>query len=110
MGYNKLALARRVDDAMARYMILDGDHTTVAGLVQAKPTSFALGGRHIAHEDDIVFCPMCRTIGKIQCDGPRLPMTGQDGRRVALSDDLCICKCSTPPKLIASQQVMSINV
>ncbi|RQQ30903.1 PAAR domain-containing protein [Burkholderia stagnalis] len=95
---------------MTRYVIFDGDHTTVAGLVQAKATSFALSGRQIAHEDDIVFCPMCRTIGRIQCDGPRLPVTGPDGRRVALSDDLCICKCSTPPRLVASQKVTSVIV
>jgi len=69
-----------------------------------------LDNKHIAHEDDDVICPACKSIGKIQCDGPRLPMTGPDGRRVALSDDLCICKCPTPPKLVASQQVMSVDV
>lgn len=115
MGYDELALvaepkARRVTPTMTRYLILDGDHTTVAGTVQAKITPFALDGRHIAHEDDDVFCPVCKSIGKIQCVGLRLPMTGPDGRRVALSDDLCICKCPTPPKLIASQQVMKVDV
>ncbi|ACB66641.1 MULTISPECIES: PAAR domain-containing protein [Burkholderia] len=95
---------------MTRYLILDGDHTTVAGTVRAKGTPFVLDNKHIAHEDDDVICPACKSIGKIQCDGPRLPMTGPDGRRVALSDDLCICKCPTPPKLVASQQVMSVDV
>lgn len=93
---------------MTRYLILDGDHTTVAGTVQAKTTPFALDGRH--HENDDVFCPVCKTIGKIQCVDPRLPMTGPDGRRVALSDDLCVCKCPVPPLLIASQHLMSVDV
>ncbi|CAG9256804.1 hypothetical protein WK39_15440 [Burkholderia cepacia] len=108
---------------MTRYMIFDGDHTTVAGTVQAKATPFALDGRHIAHEDDDVFCPVCKTIGKIKCIGPRIPMTGKikcigpripmtgpDGRRVALSDDLCVCKCPAPPLLIPSRHVMSVDV
>ncbi|QRR09726.1 PAAR domain-containing protein [Burkholderia sp. MS455] len=95
---------------MTRYLILDGDHTTVAGTVRVKATPFELDGRHIAHEDDDVICPACKSIGKIQCAGPRLPMTGPDGRRVALSDDLCICKCTPPPTLVASQRVMSVDV
>ena len=37
-------------------------------------------------------------------------MKGPDGRRVALSDDLCICKCDPPPKLVASQQAMLVEV
>ena len=94
---------------MTRYMILDGDHTTVAGTVRATATSFELGGRHIAHEGDDVICPACKTVGKIQCVGPRQPMTGPDGRPVALSDDLCICKCAPPPKLVPSQQMMSVD-
>ncbi|MBH9647540.1 PAAR domain-containing protein [Burkholderia vietnamiensis] len=94
---------------MTRYLILDGDHTTAAGTVQAKATPFALDGRHIPHENNDVFWPVCKTIGKIQCVGPRLPMTGPDGRRVALSDDLCVCKCPVPPLLVASQQVMSVK-
>jgi uncharacterized Zn-binding protein involved in type VI secretion len=61
-------------------MILDGDHTTVAGTVRATATPFELGGRHIAHEGDDVICPACKTVGKIQCVGPRQPMTGPDGR------------------------------
>ncbi|HDR9137228.1 TPA: PAAR domain-containing protein [Burkholderia vietnamiensis] len=94
---------------MTRYMILDGDHTTVAGTVRATATPFELGGRHIAHEGDDVICPACKTVGKIQCVGPRQPMTGPDGRPVALSADLCICKCAPPPKLVPSQQVMSVD-
>src|SRR5690242_17182876 len=97
---------------MTRYVILDGDRTTSNGTVCARATAtpFALNDRQIAHESDEVSCPACGTTGKIQCDGPRIPMEGPDGQRVALSDDLCICQCSPPPKLVASQQIMSIEV
>ena len=76
----------------------------------ARSTTLGLNDRNIAHENDDVACPACQSTGKIQCDGPRVPMKGPDGRRVALSDDLCICKCTPPPKLVASQQSMSVEV
>ncbi|MDE1004903.1 MAG: PAAR domain-containing protein [Paraburkholderia fungorum] len=95
---------------MKRYLILDGDHTTVSGTVRAQPTALSLSGRHIAHEGDDVVCPACNSTGKIKCDGQRLTMPGPDGRRTALSDDLCICKCDSPPRLVASQQAMSVDV
>nr|WP_093643931.1 PAAR domain-containing protein [Paraburkholderia aspalathi] len=95
---------------MKRYLILDGDQTTTAGTIHAKDTALGLNGRYVAHEGDEVSCPACSSTGTISCDGPRLPMNGPDNRRTALSDDLCICKCSPPPKLVASQQSAAIEV
>ncbi|MFM0155629.1 PAAR domain-containing protein [Paraburkholderia sediminicola] len=94
---------------MQRYLILDGDHTTASGTVHAHPTTMSFSGRHVAHEGDDVVCPGCNTTCKIKCDAPRLMMPGPGGRRTALSDDLCICKCDPPPKLVASQQAMSVD-
>ncbi len=94
---------------MKRYLILNADKTTASGTVVAKPTTIRFGGCDVAHEDDDVQCPACGTTGKIKCDGPRQVMTAPDGRHVALSDDLCICKCDPPPKLVASQQAMSVE-
>jgi uncharacterized Zn-binding protein involved in type VI secretion len=93
-----------------RYSILDGDRSTASGTVHARPTTLSFSGRHVAHEGDDVACPACNSTGKIKCDGPRLTMPGPGGRRSALSDDLCICKCDPPPKLFASQQAMSVEV
>ena len=95
---------------MKRYLILDDDRTTASGTVHAKATTLKFDSKHVAHEGDDVTCPACDSTGKIKCDGPRLPLTGLDGRPAALSDDLCICKCDPPPKLIASQQTMSVDV
>ena len=94
---------------MPRYLILNGDKTTANGTVVAKPTTIQFEGRDVAHEDDDVQCPACNTTGKIKCDGPRQVMTAPDGRHAALSRDLCICKCNPPPKLVASQQSMSVE-
>jgi uncharacterized Zn-binding protein involved in type VI secretion len=94
---------------MQRYLILNGDKTTANGTVVAAPTTIQFMGRDIAHEGDDVQCPACHTTGKIRCDGPRQVMTAPDGRHAALSDDLCICKCEPAPKLVASQQLMSVD-
>jgi len=89
---------------MQRYLILNGDKTTANGTVQATSTTVQ---QDVAHEGDSVACPSCNTTGRIQCDGPRQMMTAPDGRHAALSEDLCICGCHPPPKLIASQNMMS---
>jgi uncharacterized Zn-binding protein involved in type VI secretion len=94
-------------NTMKRYLILNGDKTTANGTVQATPATIQLNGQDVAHEGDNVTCPSCNSTGKIQCEGPRQMMTAPDGRHAALSDDLCICGCHPPPKLIASQNMMS---
>lgn len=94
---------------MKRYLILTGDKTTANGTVIATPATIRFANRDVAHEGDDVQCPACNTTGKVQCDGPRQVMTAPDGRRAALSDDLCICKCDPPPKLVASQQAMGVD-
>ncbi|WP_420849429.1 PAAR domain-containing protein [Paraburkholderia bryophila] len=66
---------------MKRFLILDGDHTTASGTVQAQPTTLSFTGRPVAHEGDDVACPACNSTGKIKCDGPRLTMPGPGGRR-----------------------------
>lgn len=95
---------------MRRYDIVKGDKTTVAGVVQAGDSTDQLGGSEQAYEHDPVFCPVCKTIGMIQCTGPRISSTGPDGREAALSDDLCICLCSPHPTLVASQFVSFIDI
>ncbi|WP_326972954.1 PAAR domain-containing protein [Caballeronia mineralivorans] len=90
-----------------RYLILNGDKTTANGTVHATPATIQLNGQDVAHDGDNVTCPACNSTGKIKCDGPRQMMTAPDGQDAALSDDLCICGCHPPPRLIASQNMMS---
>lgn len=87
---------------MKRYNITVGAATTAGGKVITGNSSHVLDGVPAAYEGDKCSCPACGSEGVIALDGPRLSETW-DGREVALSDDLCICKCSPPPRLIAAQ-------
>jgi uncharacterized Zn-binding protein involved in type VI secretion len=89
---------------MKRYDIVKGDPTTVGGVVQTGDGADLIDDLPIAYERDPVWCPVCKTMGTIACDGPRVSTLGPDGRETALSDDLCICRCAPPPRLIASQR------
>jgi type VI secretion system secreted protein VgrG len=85
-----------------RYHIRAGATTTAGGIVRASSQFCIVNGAPLAREGDPVDCPACGTQGVIKCDMPRLP-DRFEGKEYALSDDLCICKCDPPPKLIADQ-------
>jgi uncharacterized Zn-binding protein involved in type VI secretion len=70
--------------------------------VKASATWYKVDGVPVACEGDPIDCPACGTEGVIQCVRPRIP-DHLNGKQLALSDDLCICGCSPPPKLIADQ-------
>lgn len=95
---------------MRRYDIVKGDSTTAGGIVRSADGNDLIGQSEQAYENDPVWCPACKTTGKIVCDGPRISTTAPDGRQAALSDDLCVCQCSTPPRLVASQSVSYIEI
>jgi hypothetical protein len=52
-----------------------------------------------------VWCPQCNSEGIIKPDGPRLTDLFY-GKQVALHDDLCVCNCIPPPRLVATQTVV----
>jgi uncharacterized Zn-binding protein involved in type VI secretion len=85
-----------------RYHIRAGAKTTAGGTVRAMSDWYKLNGVPLALEGDPMDCPACNTQGVIQCVAPRLSERF-NGKQYALHDDLCICKCSPPPKLIAEQ-------
>lgn len=87
-----------------RYHIRAGAKTTAGGTVTASTTWFRIDGVSVACEGDPVDCPTCGTQGFIQCVMPRNPER-PNGKEVALSDDMCICSCSPPPRLIAEQTI-----
>ncbi|WP_322107357.1 PAAR domain-containing protein [Paraburkholderia sp. J41] len=92
-----------------RYAIRKGDKTTADGVVIAASEIHLVFGEPVAHEGDKVSCPKCHSIGTILCTGDRLPAFGMDARPIALNDDLCLCRCVPPPKLLASQMLFSIT-
>lgn len=89
---------------MKRHIITLGASTSVGGKIISASSSGSINGITIALEGDAIFCPACRSQGKILCRGPRIPETW-NGKNVALEDDLCVCGCSTPPRLLPSQFV-----
>jgi uncharacterized Zn-binding protein involved in type VI secretion len=93
-----------------RYDILKGDRTTAGGTVEGGDGNDRVNNREQAYEDDPVWCPACKTMGRIVCYGPRLSMKGPDGREGALSDDLCVCGCNPSPRLIPSQYASYMDV
>lgn len=68
-----------------------------------------INGLAVALEGDPIFCPACKTVGKLTCTGPRLRETCM-GKQVGLENDLCSCGCATSPRLIASQQLRAQNL
>ena len=86
-----------------RHEIREYDTTTAGGSVIASQHADLIDGRAVAYEGDPVFCPKCNKTGHIVCAGERLAEYGVNGRRTALSEDLCICDCQPYPRLIASQ-------
>jgi len=93
-----------------RYDILKGDKTTADGTVEGGDPNDRIGNREQAYENDPVWCPACQSMGQIVCVGPRLSMTGPDGRQGALSDDLCVCQCTLSPTLVPSQDASYMDV
>lgn len=90
---------------LRRYFITLGAPTTAGGKVTSAQHLDRIEGVPIALEGDTCWCPACLSEGVIRPDGPRLNDTFET-RELALADDLCICKCSPPPRLRAAQALM----
>lgn len=90
---------------LKRYFITLGAPTTTGGKVSSANHLDTIDGVPIALEGDTCWCAACLSDGIIRPDGPRLSETFE-GRELALADDLCICKCSPPPRLVATQTLM----
>ena len=87
---------------LTRYLITIGAATTAGGKVTSGSAFLSINDAAVALEGDTVWCPACASEGVIALDGPRLSSTFED-REEALDGDLCLCKCSPPPRLVASQ-------
>lgn len=88
-----------------RFNITINAKTSAGGTVTSATHFASTNGLRLALEGDSIDCPACQSKGRIKCDGPRISSTF-DGKQSALSEDLCICNCDPPPKLIAIQDQM----
>ena len=89
-----------------RYHITEGATTTAGGVVRTSNKFSRINGAAMVLEGDPVDCPACGGQGVIKCVTPRIS-DRLNGKEYALSDDLCICGCNPPPKLIAAQNLRS---
>ena len=92
-----------------RYFITLGAPTTKGGKVTSGSRFRTIDAVPVALVGDTCWCPGCRSEGVIVPDGPRLDET-VDGRLLALHDDLCACKCTPPPRLVAAQTLVCQSI
>lgn len=94
---------------MKRYTITLGATTTTGGKVISASSDGSINGARIALEGDLIFCPACKSQGKIRCVEPRIPELW-NGKNVALENDLCLCGCPSPPRLVPNQTLKCQNL
>lgn len=87
---------------MRRMFILVGDATTHDGCVIEGESSSTHHGKAMSYHGARVYCRTCQSEGRIVGVPPYRPMTLM-GKQVALENDLCVCKCDPPPRLLPSQ-------
>lgn len=87
---------------MKRYTVTLGAPTTSGGKVISASAIGRINGVPIAVENDFIFCPTCKSQGRILCVEPRIPEF-HNGKQVALENDFCLCGCLPSPRLIANQ-------
>lgn len=92
-----------------RYFITLGAPTTTGGKVTSGSRFRTIDAVPVALAGDTCWCSGCHSEGVIVHDGPRLDET-VDGRLVALQDDLCVCKCNPPPRLVAAQTLVCQSI
>jgi uncharacterized Zn-binding protein involved in type VI secretion len=88
--------------SMRRYYLRLHDKSTSGGVVTEGIRQCTIYGIPQTYTGARLYCPTCKSEGRICAKGPRLPET-MFGEEPALSDDVCICKCDPPPIMIASQ-------
>lgn len=94
---------------MKRYTITLGATTTAGGKVVLASSDGSINGVPIALEGDLIICPACKSQGKIKCIEPRIPELW-NGKKVALENDLCLCGCPSPPRLVPNQTLRWQNL
>lgn len=87
---------------MRRYYLKRDDRSNAGGVVMEGEPSCMHYGTPFTYIGAKVFCPACKTTGRIAAKWPRLS-DSMMGREAALEGDICLCACHPPPRMIASQ-------
>ncbi|WP_109126360.1 PAAR domain-containing protein [Dyella sp. C11] len=89
---------------MKRYLITQGAKTTAGGTVLEGESASTVSGVPIAYEGAHVYCPSCNSNG-VGANVQPFHTSTLNGKQVLLEGDLCVCKCSPSPKLLAAQSL-----
>ncbi|HEV3429412.1 MAG TPA: PAAR domain-containing protein [Paraburkholderia sp.] len=87
---------------MRRAILKLGDKSTNGGVVTEGIDSCTHHGTPITFIGARVWCNGCKSEGVIGWKGPHRTATMM-GKQQALDGDICICKCTPPPVMLASQ-------
>ncbi|MFM0341151.1 PAAR domain-containing protein [Paraburkholderia fungorum] len=87
---------------MRRAILKLGDKSTNGGVVTEGIDSCTHHGTPITFIGAKVWCNGCKSEGVIGWKGPHRDATMM-GKQEALDGDICICRCTPPPVMIASQ-------
>ncbi len=90
---------------MRRYYLKVGDRSTAGGTVTEGIEGCYHHGTLITFLGAHVYCPACKSTGRIVAKGPRWP-DNLMGKNAALDGDLCVCRCDPPPVMLPSQNSM----
>jgi uncharacterized Zn-binding protein involved in type VI secretion len=87
---------------MRRAILKLGDKSTNGGVVTEGVDNCTHHGTPITFIGAKVWCNGCKSEGFIASRGPHRNAT-MHGKQQALDGDICVCKCSPPPVMLASQ-------
>lgn len=94
--------------ALRRALIKLGDKTTAGGtVIEGEPAS-RHHGTPLSYHGASIYCPACKQTGKACNVPPMRPMRFM-GKQALLENDICLCGCQPPPRLIASQSTMHVS-
>jgi uncharacterized Zn-binding protein involved in type VI secretion len=91
--------------SMRRSYLKVGDKSSADGTVIEGIPLTTHHGTELTFLGAQVTCPACHSVGRIVQKGPRWPGSMM-GKEPALEGDICVCKCDSPPVMIASQSDM----
>ena len=93
---------------MRRALIKLGDKTTAGGTVVDGEPASKHHGTPLSYHGASIYCPACKQTGRA-CNVPPMRPMGFMGKQALLENDICLCGCQPPPRLIASQSTMHVS-
>ncbi|QBJ78885.1 PAAR domain-containing protein [Aquitalea sp. USM4] len=95
---------------MSRYAIRQHDSLTGGGeVLDVIPDGPVVEGIGLSFVGGKAKCFRCGQVGTIVADGPRGSVGGLNGYTVALNNDLVMCHCPVPPRLLHSSTAWQVD-